>query len=207
MYDFKLLSQKAAVSLLADIKDQHPEIEKTHALYERVIAGDAPTESEWQSNIDNLARARDMALDMALARARARALARARARDLDMALDMALARARARDLDLARARDLVNHLLEIAGDEIPLIIDLDKRILEDIENNGFFLNQDTWHTCETTHCRAGFSELYAEDVGKEMVKHLGHWLTGALIYKKSTGRIPNFYASNEDALADVRAHA
>jgi len=80
--------------MLSLVQDEHAEIAKTAALYDRLISGDAPTAAEWDNNHLALARALALALD------RARALARDLARDLDRDL------ARDLDLDLAAMKIL-----------------------------------------------------------------------------------------------------
>jgi hypothetical protein len=65
----------------------------------------------------------------------------------------------------------------------------------------------TWHKCETTHCRAGWVITLAGDAGKAMEFCMGTPAAAALIYLASDPtleRIPDFYASNEAALADMK---
>jgi hypothetical protein len=85
---------------------------------------------------------------------------------------------------------------------------LDSKILAAIESGGK-LNMNKWHTCKTTHCRAGWAITIAGDAGAELEKKLGSAGAGALIYAASyPGQsIPNFYANDEDALADIKARA
>jgi hypothetical protein len=64
-----------------------------------------------------------------------------------------------------------------------------------------------WHTCETTHCRAGWVVHLAGAGGAAMEFCMGTPAAAALIYLKSDPgleKIPNFYASNEEALADMK---
>jgi hypothetical protein len=61
-----------------------------------------------------------------------------------------------------------------------------------------------WHTCETTHCRAGWAITLAGPDGKELEKKYGPRIAGAMIYRASTGRAPHFFASDKDALEDIR---
>lgn len=86
----------------------------------------------------------------------------------------------------------------------PVVKNLDAQILTQIENGGA-LDVNDWHTCETTHCRAGWAVVLAGADGKALEEKYGTAVAGALIYNASTGRIPNFYASNEDTVADMRA--
>jgi hypothetical protein len=66
---------------------------------------------------------------------------------------------------------------------------------------------EAWHTCQTTHCRAGWAIHLAGEAGATLEDYYGSAAAGALIYHASAGYIPDFYASNEDALDDMKAHA
>ena len=68
------------------------------------------------------------------------------------------------------------------------------------------LNMAQWHTCETTHCRAGWVVAKAGEAGAAMEYCIGTAAAAALIYLKSDPHLekfPNFYASDEEALADM----
>jgi hypothetical protein len=91
--------------------------------------------------------------------------------------------------------------------DAPVVPRLDSQILERIESGQGKLDMDTWHTCETTHCRAGWAVVLAGDAGHKLEEKIGTAAAGALIYHRSTGRVPNFFANNEDALADIVACA
>ena len=90
----------------------------------------------------------------------------------------------------------------------PVIPALDSKILAAIEDGGK-LDMSTWHQCKTTHCRAGWAITLAGGAGRELEIKYGSAGAGALIYAASypNERIPNFYASDEDALADIKARA
>ena len=63
------------------------------------------------------------------------------------------------------------------------------------------------HTCETTHCRAGWVVTLAGEGGAAMEYCLGWSAAAALIYLKSDPKlekIPNFFADNETAMADMK---
>ena len=92
-------------------------------------------------------------------------------------------------------------------DAVPVIPSLDSAILAAITKTGCSLDMGTWHTCETTHCRAGWAITLAGKEGAELEDRLGPAVAGALIYQASTGRNPDFYASTEDALEDIRKGA
>jgi hypothetical protein len=90
---------------------------------------------------------------------------------------------------------------------VPIVRGLDAKILKLIESGDGELNMAAWHTCKTAHCRAGWAVVLAGDVGHKLEAKIGTAAAGALIYHRSTGRVPNFYASDEDALADIIACA
>jgi hypothetical protein len=65
----------------------------------------------------------------------------------------------------------------------------------------------TWHKCETAHCRAGWVTTLAGDGGKALEWMMGPAAAAALIYAASDPtleKVPNFYATNEEALADMK---
>ena len=65
----------------------------------------------------------------------------------------------------------------------------------------------SWHTCETTHCRAGWVVTLAGEGGKALEWAMGTPAAAALIYLASDPKIekiPDFYADNSDALADMK---
>ena len=84
---------------------------------------------------------------------------------------------------------------------------LNRKILAAIEAGGC-LDMGAWHTCETTHCRAGWAIHLAGPAGAVLESCYGAPVAGALIYQASCpqleGNVPDFYTSNEDALADIR---
>ena len=86
--------------------------------------------------------------------------------------------------------------------DAPTVPDLDRKILEASED-GARLEMGSWH-CGTTHCRAGWAIALAGAEGAELEKTLGASAAGALIYFRSTGRVPDFFASTAVALADIR---
>ena len=64
-----------------------------------------------------------------------------------------------------------------------------------------------WHICGATHCRAGWVIALAGYEGKALEAHWGTPHAAWLIYKASDPSIkayPNFYTTNERALADMK---
>lgn len=90
---------------------------------------------------------------------------------------------------------------------VPVVEDLDARILEAVTGGGGALDMGLWHSCETTHCRAGWAIHLAGDAGYYLERLHGPKRAGAMIYMASTGRIPYFFSRAEDAMADIRAHS
>jgi hypothetical protein len=89
--------------------------------------------------------------------------------------------------------------------EIPVVENLDTQIFQAVEANSNALNMRDWHSCETTHCRAGWHVHLAGKPGYDLEAKVGPNVAGALIYAKSTGRqVPDFYANNDQALADIK---
>lgn len=87
--------------------------------------------------------------------------------------------------------------------EVPVVPHLDAVILGALETGGT-LKMNAWHTCATTHCRAGWAITLAGEAGQKLEKQYGSERAGGMIYKASTGRIPHFFASDERALEDIR---
>jgi uncharacterized protein YjbI with pentapeptide repeats len=92
--------------------------------------------------------------------------------------------------------------------ELLAVPDLDKNILAAIEAGGK-LNMESWHTCETTHCRAGWAIHLAGEKGTLLEALYGSSAAGALIYAASRPDkpIPDFHASNDIAMASIKADA
>ena len=90
----------------------------------------------------------------------------------------------------------------------PIIPKIDAAILAAIEAGGT-LDMSAWHTCETTHCRAGWAITLAGEAGAKLEAAYGPAVAGSLIYAASRPdrRIPNFYADDEAAMADIVACA
>ena len=68
---------------------------------------------------------------------------------------------------------------------------------------------DSWHQegCETVHCMSGWAIHLAGEVGRVMEGLVGPSYTGALIINESCpyleGKVPNFYAKNEQGMAFI----
>ncbi len=69
------------------------------------------------------------------------------------------------------------------------------------------LNMGDWHTCETTHCRAGWIVTLAGEQGKKLEKKTSTLFAAMQIYKKSSPiRVfpPRFFENNQKALDDMK---
>ena len=66
-----------------------------------------------------------------------------------------------------------------------------------------------WHTCGTTHCRAGWVVTLAGKAGAALEKAHNTELAAMLIYKASGAPInpARFYDTEDAALADMKARA
>ena len=121
-----------------------------------------------------------------------------------------------RDADLSGAvlsgavlRDAVLRDADLSGavlSGVPVIPDIHQTV-HAAASQANALDMETWHSCETTHCRAGWVVTLAGDAGRAMEFCMGTPAAAALIYMASDpklDRIPNFYATNADALADMK---
>jgi hypothetical protein len=93
--------------------------------------------------------------------------------------------------------------------EIPIVENLDHLVCQAVGAGGENLDMGQWH-CGMTHCRGGWAIHLAGEAGYALQKALGDnaGLAAKCIYEASTGRpAPNFFASNKDALADIKARA
>ena len=94
------------------------------------------------------------------------------------------------------------------ADWIPTIPNIHASVYAAASADGA-LDMGVWHRngfCGTTHCRAGWVTHLAGGAGRVMDGIMGTAAAAALIYAKSDPqmeRVPDFYASNEDALADM----
>ena len=89
---------------------------------------------------------------------------------------------------------------------VPVIPDIHRAVYAAASKDGA-LDMGKWHTCETTHCRAGWVIVLAGEAGKALEKKLGTPAAAALIYYASDPkleRVPDFYDSDKDALADMK---
>jgi len=107
------------------------------------------------------------------------------------------------DADADAYLRMASALVRIAG--LEPVPGLDAAILAVIETWGS-LDMRDWHLCKTTHCRAGWA-LTIHPRGAELEEAFGSRLAASAIYLVSTGMIPDFFTSNEAALASIQEGA
>jgi hypothetical protein len=78
-------------------------------------------------------------------------------------------------------------------------------------SNPKALAMDNWHTCEKTHCRAGWVVTLAGEAGKKLERFFDTPLAAMMIYDASSS-LPQvspvkFFDNNEDAIADMKRMA
>jgi len=120
-----------------------------------------------------------------------------------------LSRADLSEADLSEANLSEANLSGADLPYVPLIPDLDAEILKRVESCPTALDMRQWHTCETTHCRAGWAITLAGESGKVLESIYGPSVAGALLYARAYPDlpVPNFVDSNEAALEDIRSRA
>ena len=90
---------------------------------------------------------------------------------------------------------------------VPVIENIHARIYE-AASQPEALEMDVWHTCENTHCRAGWTVTLAGPEGRALEAFYNTELAAMLIYDASDPNFKinpaRFYDSNETALADMK---
>jgi predicted metal-dependent hydrolase len=94
---------------------------------------------------------------------------------------------------------------KITIEPIPVIEDIHAKMLAAVSQPKA-LNMCEWHTCETTHCRAGWAVTLAGDAGKRLEERTSTLFAAMQIYKASGYEISpvRFYDSNDAAMADMK---
>jgi hypothetical protein len=88
---------------------------------------------------------------------------------------------------------------------IPEIANIHQSVLGAVSKEGA-LNMGDWHTCDTTHCRAGWVVFLAGEAGKALEEKTNTPFAAMQIYKKSSPikvSPTRFYDTNEVAMADI----
>lgn len=179
--NLQLIADKAALFFLNQFGDVGVEVEQTKTLIRRKIDGDNPTKEEWVGNANNFAHtfANDFAYDLANGNAHT----------------------------YAYAEETADYIIKLLGDDLILMPDIDKQVLFKVQEEGNTLDMSAWHygdICGTTHCRAGW-EVVIHPQGGELEKYFGKWMAASVIHKSSTGVFADYYASKDEAMADLEA--
>ena len=89
---------------------------------------------------------------------------------------------------------------------VPVIADIHRAVFEAASQPNA-LNMDAWHTCNTTHCRAGWVVTLAGEEGKMLETETSTLFAALQIYKASDPENPvpptRFFDSNDAAMADM----
>jgi hypothetical protein len=90
---------------------------------------------------------------------------------------------------------------------VPVIENIHQKVYE-AASQPKALDMSDWHTCETTHCRAGWVEVLAGKEGRELAKKTSTLFAAMQIYHKSSPdiKVPptRFFESNEKAMEDMK---
>lgn len=92
---------------------------------------------------------------------------------------------------------------------IPKIENIHQKVLGAVSKENS-LDMHEWHTCETTHCRAGWVITLAGEEGEALEEYFGSFFAAQLIYRESSPiAVPlmKFFDNNEDALQDIKRMA
>ena len=90
--------------------------------------------------------------------------------------------------------------------KLPSIAKIDNLFtqIHDRIKDGCDLEMDSWHTCETVHCIAGWAVVLAGDAGRVAESMIYTSAAGALIINEScpylNGKVPDFTSSNEEGM-------
>ena len=88
--------------------------------------------------------------------------------------------------------------------KVPVVEHLDAKILAAVESGAGAIDMSRWHSCETTHCRAGWAVHLAGEKGYALERERDAESAGRAIYLASTGRCPYFFDTTERALEDIK---
>ncbi len=89
----------------------------------------------------------------------------------------------------------------------PIIENIHAKVLEAVTKTDKSLNMSKWHTCDTTHCRAGWVVTLAGKAGLELEEKTSTAFAASMIYKASSPiRVyyPRFFETDEQAMADIK---
>jgi hypothetical protein len=95
-------------------------------------------------------------------------------------------------------------LSPLGAPAVPIIQEIHKAVFVAVSQPAA-LEMGSWHTCDTTHCRAGWVVHLAGEEGRKLEEFHNTELAAMLIYKASGSPInpARFHDNNEDAMADM----
>lgn len=123
---------------------------------------------------------------------------------------MLLARWYANELNVAHLlpaeNRLKNPLYKGFVDLMPVIPDLDVRIAKIVVDNPSSLDMGKWHTCQTTHCIAGWAIHLLGDPELESLEFLcSPGLLAMALFDAAGIWVPDFYTTDRRGLSELRA--
>ena len=89
----------------------------------------------------------------------------------------------------------------------PKIENIHQKVYEAATARPESLNMSDWHTCETTHCRAGWVVHLAGEAGKKLEAHTTTLFAALQIYNVSSSievSPVRFFEDNATALTDMK---
>jgi hypothetical protein len=92
---------------------------------------------------------------------------------------------------------------------VPKIEGIHGKVLAAVSAPGA-LNMSIWHTCRTTHCRAGWVVTLAGEAGAALEKFHNTELAASLIYRESSPHkvsAARFYDGGKEAMEDMKRMA
>jgi hypothetical protein len=97
----------------------------------------------------------------------------------------------------------------IPSNRVPVVKDLASRILQIVESGKGQLEMDDYHTCESTHCIAGWTTHLAGKRAKVLEEELFCDVAAAAIWLKTYGSYPSFshLVEHDEALDSLRRFA
>jgi hypothetical protein len=90
---------------------------------------------------------------------------------------------------------------------VPVIESIHQKVYQAATNTNESLNMDDWHTCDTTHCRAGWVTFLAGEKGKKLEDQTSTLFTAMQIYKKSSAinvSPVRFFEASKQAIEDMK---
>jgi hypothetical protein len=92
---------------------------------------------------------------------------------------------------------------------IPTLEGIHNKVLQSVSNENS-LEMTHWHTCDTTHCWAGWIVFLSGKEGKELEEKTSTLFAAMQIWKASSSIPVNptlFFKSNEVAMEEIKRHA